>query len=88
MAEKSVVKEVADTDGVAEPEPDPEVVVVDDELLLPQAATNRPLATTIVANARFRVSLTLLPPSLDLRTAQSDPVDPIRDRRYNTMNIL
>jgi hypothetical protein len=57
MTEKSFVKEVAETETDVEPD---EVVVDDDELLL-QAATRIPLAATIVARARFRVSFTLPP---------------------------
>jgi hypothetical protein len=49
------------TDTVPELDEPPEVVVVDDELLLPQAATRSPLATTIVATMRFRVSLKMSP---------------------------
>jgi hypothetical protein len=58
MVVKFLLKVVTDT--VPELEL-PEVVVVDDELLLPQAATRSPLATTIVATMRLRVSLTVDP---------------------------
>lgn len=51
------MNEVADTEGVADEEPDPEVVVVDDELFELQAAARRPPVSIIVTNARLLLSL-------------------------------
>jgi hypothetical protein len=75
------------TDTVPETDELADVVVVDDELLELQAATNSPLATIIVATTRLRVSLTVLPPSIRSAQGAVGRVRPVHDGRYSTMNI-
>ena len=65
------------------------VVVVELELLLPQAAARSPTTRTIVAIARLLLSLTMISPNQSLCVTRSpQPGMPSPKRRYNTMNIL
>jgi hypothetical protein len=70
MAVKLVLNEV--TEMVAGLALD-EVVVVDDELLLPQAAINRPPAMMSAATARFRVDTGKSPLAQVCAETQPDP---------------
>jgi hypothetical protein len=88
MAEKSLVNDVADTEGVVPPPDDDEVVVVDEELLLLQAAARRPPISIMATRPRLRLSLTMDPPISTARVFRTLPDDPSRVARYNTMNIL
>jgi hypothetical protein len=88
MAAKSLVNELTETVPEPDDEPDP-VVVVELELLLPQAAARSPTTRTIVAIARLLLSLTMISPNQSLcMTRSPQPGMPSPKRRYNTMNIL
>ena len=79
MAEKSLVKDVADTVAVEPPDED-DVVVVELELLLLQAAARSPPTIIIETSARLLFSFTVNPPLSVVRALSTG--------RYNTMNIL
>jgi hypothetical protein len=62
MALKLRVNEVTAMELAAGEEPDPEVVVVEDELLLPQAVATRPPTSNMVASPRLVFSLKVVSP--------------------------